>query len=63
MPDPIDPREDAFMETSAALLGLQITEEHKPAIVENLRLIRGHIANLMAFEIPEREEPAPVFRA
>ena len=62
MPDAIDPREDAFMEASAALLGLTITAAHKPAILDNLNLLRGHIANVLGFDLPEREEPAPVYR-
>jgi hypothetical protein len=61
VPEPIDPQEDAFMEASAAMLGLTITAAHKPAIVENLRLIRGHLANVLSFEMPDREEPAPVY--
>ena len=51
------------MEASAALLGLKITETHKPAIIENLKMIRIHIAKVMEFDMPDREEPAPVYRA
>jgi hypothetical protein len=61
MPDrPFDA--EAYVEATAALIGLPIDPEHHPGVVVNLERIAQMAALVMDFELPEAAEPAPVFR-
>lgn len=44
------------------VLGLQIAEEWRAAVIVNLEANTGFAALVLEFPLPDDEEPAPVFR-
>jgi hypothetical protein len=57
--DPID----GMIDGAAALLGLSIEPEWKPAVRLNLEAILRQARLVDEFELPDEAEPASVFRA
>jgi len=53
---------DAFIDSSATLLGLPIKTEWRPGVRENFAAILQHMALLAAFPLPDAAEPASVYR-
>jgi hypothetical protein len=54
---------DAFIDSSAALLGLSIKQEWRDAVRANLAVSLRMGALVMDFPLPDEAEPAPVFTA
>jgi hypothetical protein len=54
---------DAYIETSAVVLGLTIAPEWRAAVRANLAVTFRLAALVEAFELPDEAEPAPVFTA
>ncbi len=54
---------DAFMDSSAGILGLSIAPEWREAVRANLAVTFRLGALLWEFELPDTAEPAPVFTA
>jgi hypothetical protein len=54
---------EAFIEAGAAVLGLPVKAEWRPAVLANLRVTLGHAASVASFDLPDEAEPAPIFRA
>ena len=54
---------DAFVDTSAAALGIAIEPEWKGGIKANLQVTLRVGAMVAEFELPDEAEPAPVFEA
>ncbi len=52
----------AYLALTAALVGLPVPPQYAEEIVANLRLNRELVAPLLAFEMPEGTNIAPVFR-
>jgi Protein of unknown function (DUF4089) len=53
---------DAYVEMMAAMIGLPIAAPHRKATVAQLKLNVVIAKPLLAFEIPEGTNPAPVFK-
>jgi hypothetical protein len=47
---------------TARAIGLDIPESCAPGVVINLKTLQQHIDRLMALDLSESVEPAPVFR-
>jgi 1-carboxybiuret hydrolase subunit AtzG-like len=60
MPAGFDP--ESYLTAAAAAIGLEVAPEHRPGVILNLERIAGLAELVMAFPLPEAEEPAPVFR-
>jgi hypothetical protein len=58
-PDPLD----AYIDSAAALLGLPLEPEWKPAVRANLDVTLKLAALVAEKELPDDAEPAPVYRA
>jgi hypothetical protein len=54
---------DAFIDASAAVLGLTIAPEWRAAVRANLAVTFRLGAVVEEFELPDEAEPAPVFTA
>jgi hypothetical protein len=54
---------DAFMDASAAVLGLSIAPEWRDAVRANLMVTFRLAAVVEEFDLPDEAEPAPVFSA
>jgi hypothetical protein len=54
---------EAFMDASAAVLGLTIAAEWRDAVRANLAMTFRLGGMVGAFELPDEAEPAPVFAA
>lgn len=54
---------DAFMDTSATLLGLTIQPEWREAVRANLATTFRLGRSLWEFDLPDTADPAPVFTA
>lgn len=54
---------EAWLATVAPALGLAIDPAYRPGVLTFLRLSADHAATVMAFDLPEEIEPAPVFHA
>ena len=54
---------DAFIDTSAVLLGLTIAPEWRAAVRANLAITFRLGSVVEEFELPDEAEPAPVFLA
>ncbi len=52
---------EAYVDQSAAALGLRIDPAHRPGVVANLQRTAAVAAPLLAFALPDAAEPAPVF--
>jgi hypothetical protein len=53
---------EAYVDAAAAIIGLPIDPAHRPGVILNLERIAQMAASVLAFELPEGTEPAPVFR-
>jgi len=53
---------DSFVTQAAAALDLPLSAEHRPGVVHNLAHISAIALLVMEFPLPEKTEPAPVFR-
>jgi 1-carboxybiuret hydrolase subunit AtzG-like protein len=58
-PDPLD----AYIDSAAALLGLPLEPEWKPAVRANLEVTLKLAALVGEKELPDDAEPAPVYQA
>ena len=54
---------DVYIDSAAALLGLKIPEETKPAVRANLDTAERMSKLVMDFPLDDHAEPAPVFSA
>ena len=52
---------EAYVDAAAKLIGLPIDPAHRPGVVLNLERIAQMAALVMAFDLPEETEPAPVY--
>lgn len=52
---------DAYVDQTAAALGLRIDPGHRPGVVQSLQRTAAIAAPLLAYPIPGDVEPAPVF--
>ena len=53
---------EAYVDAAAALIGLPIDPAHRPGVIVNFERIAQMAALVMEFALPEKAEPAPVFR-
>jgi len=53
---------EAFVDAAAPLHGLTLTAESRAETILNIRLAGAQAKLLFSVELPEMEEPAPVFR-
>ena len=53
---------DGYIDAVSALIGLPISASHREATIAQLRLNAAIAQPLLAFEIPEGTNPAPVFK-
>ena len=58
-----DPEFDALIDAGSAVLGIPIQPAWRAAIRLHLGITFGHADTVMAFELPDEADPAPVFRA
>jgi len=54
---------DAWINAGTALLGITIQPEWRAAIRLHLTITLGHAGTILAFELPDDADPAPVFHA
>jgi hypothetical protein len=54
---------EAWLDTTAALLGIGIPPEWRDAVLLHLRITRDLAQQVLDFPLPDDAEPAPVFRA
>ena len=54
---------DAWLDASAALLGIAIAPEWRDAIRLHLRITRDMAQRVLEFPLPDEADPAPVFGA
>ncbi len=52
----------AYVDAAAALIELRLDPAHRPGVILNMQRIAEMAALVMAFELPDDAEPAPVFR-
>ena len=50
-----------YVDQTAALLGLKISPEIRPSVVENFERIMAIAQPVLDFELPDNLEPAPTF--
>ena len=62
-PDPSAPNLDALIDASAEALGLPLDPSWKPGIRANLEVTLKLANVVVAFDLPDEIEPAPVFEA
>lgn len=53
---------DGYIDAVSALIGLPVVASHREATIAQLRLNAAIAQPLLAFEIPEGTNPAPVFK-
>ena len=53
---------DALMDQMASFLGLTIEPEYRAGVAQHLQSARKIAAPLLAFELDDEAEPAPVFK-
>jgi hypothetical protein len=58
-----DPELDAWIDAGTALLGIPIQPQWRAAIRLHLTITCGHAGTVLAFNLPDETDPAPVFRA
>lgn len=52
----------AYVDTVAGFVGLPVPEASRPLVIANLEIAQRMFAHIAAFDMDEREEPAPVYR-
>ena len=58
--DPID--WNAYLDAMGTLIGMSVPAAHREATIAQLKLNAAIAKPLLAFEIPEGTNPAPVFK-
>jgi hypothetical protein len=53
---------DAYLEAMSAMIGLTIPADHREATIAQLKLNAEITQPLLAFDMPEGTNPAPVFK-
>jgi hypothetical protein len=53
---------ETYLDAVGALIGLPVASEHRAATIAQLKLNVAIAAPLLAFEMPEGTNPAPVFK-
>lgn len=53
----------SYVDAQALALGLPLAAEHRPGVVANLERTAAIAAPLLAFQLPDDADPAPVFTA
>ncbi|MDA0239452.1 MAG: DUF4089 domain-containing protein [Proteobacteria bacterium] len=61
MPDPND-KWDEFAALAAQAAGIELPPATRPQIIGHFSILADHAARVMAIEIDDHVEPAPVFR-
>jgi hypothetical protein len=51
----------AYVDASAALLGLRLDPDLRPGVIEHLAFLGRAMALVDAFPLPEEVQPGPVF--
>jgi hypothetical protein len=54
---------DAWLDASAAVLGLAVAPEWREAVRLHLRITRDLAQRVLEFQLSDDADPAPVFRA
>jgi hypothetical protein len=54
---------DALIDTGTKIFGIDINPDWRPAIRLHLTISLGHAATVLAADIPDHTDPAPVFQA
>ncbi len=54
---------DALIDAGTAALGIDVRAEWQPAVRLHLAISMDHVAAVLAEELPDHLDPAPVFRA
>ena len=62
MTEPEVPYEDAFLVAAASMLGIPLDPAWHDAVRFHLQLSLRMAAMVQAFALPDRAEPAPVYR-
>jgi hypothetical protein len=57
------PELDAWIDAGTALLGIPVEPAWRAAIRLHLTITFGHAATVLAFDLSDEADPAPVFRA
>jgi len=58
-----DPELDAWLDGTATLLGITVSDEWRETVRQHLRITRDVAQLVMDFPLPDEADPAPVFRA
>jgi hypothetical protein len=53
---------DAYLDIMGAMIGMTIPANHREATIAQLKLNAAIAGPLLAFEMPEGTNPAPVFK-
>jgi Protein of unknown function (DUF4089) len=53
---------DAYLDAMSAMIGMTITAGHREATIAQLKLNAEIAQPLLAFDMPEATNPAPVFK-
>lgn len=53
---------DRYVALMAETLGIPVSEEERPGIILQMRRTADLAAQVMAFDVPQDLEPAPVFK-
>jgi hypothetical protein len=53
---------DVYLDAVGALIGMPVASEHRAATIAQLKLNAAIAGPLLAFEMPEGTNPAPVFK-
>jgi hypothetical protein len=53
---------DAYLDIMGAMIGMTIPADHRDATIAQLKLNAAIAEPLLAFEMPEGTNPAPVFK-
>jgi Protein of unknown function (DUF4089) len=54
---------DAWIDAGTAVLGIDVQPEWRAAVRLHLTITLGHAGTVLAFDLPDDADPAPVFRA
>jgi hypothetical protein len=54
---------DAWLDGTATLLGISVSDEWRETVRQHLRITHDLAKLIMDFPLPDEADPAPVFRA
>jgi hypothetical protein len=54
---------DTLIDAGTAMLGIEVKAQWRAAVRMHLAISLGHAAAVLAVELPDELDPAPVFRA